>query len=244
MLGPLPDGQAPTVLTQAFSSASFWLQESPQISAHLVSQSPDNASVQKVYNILKAYVGTFKQWTDNAPPGDPTQLRIDIVTGLIEESMTHVRLDGDKLVVDWDADQLGVVGCAVTRTILRGQAAVDRLAAEDHMKQITDSLRLYASTNHGSYPDSLEDLAKYFEKAGVSIGDLLSHPGQPDQKIGYGYVKPTQGDKTPADHVLLYEKYDAFGPGVSVGFFDGHIERVTDESKFKKLLEYAKGEGK
>jgi prepilin-type processing-associated H-X9-DG protein len=119
-----------------------------------------------------------------------------------------------------------------------------QVASENNIKQIIQFMMLYANDNNGAYPDSLDDLLKYMQKAGANVDKIMTNPTRPDQKPGYVYVKPAQGDKTPADHVILYEKYDTFAPGINVGFVDGHIQRITSEAAFKKLLDAAQGSEK
>lgn len=84
----------------------------------------------------------------------------------------------------------------------------------------------------GQWPESLEQLAPY----GIDAQALVN-PRQPDSVDGWVYVRPRVPlNKLPPHAVLVHEAFSSWGDGVNVGFADGHVEFVKDQSKFNQLL--------
>ena len=99
-----------------------------------------------------------------------------------------------------------------------------------NMKQILLSCIMYAQENKDQWPDSLQDLTQR-----RLARDTLINPGQPERENGYIYIKPS----TPIlpQQVVLYEAYDSWGDGINVGYADGHVQFIKEESNFKKDLQ-------
>ena len=72
---------------------------------------------------------------------------------------------------------------------------------------------------------------------------ILTHPVQPERKIGYLYLKPALPIRNMSQMVVLYEAHDVWPTeGIGVGFADGHVEWLRDQTRFKKLLGKTGGE--
>lgn len=112
----------------------------------------------------------------------------------------------------------------------RAAKLAQRVQSAKNMKKILLNCIMYAQEHEDQWPDSLQDLNVY----GLAADDLMN-PRYPGQEIGYVYVKP--GTPLSPSQVVLYEKYDSWADGINVGFVDGHVEFVTEESVFKNRLE-------
>ncbi len=112
----------------------------------------------------------------------------------------------------------------------RAAKLAQRVQSAKNMKKILLNCIMYAQEHEDQWPDSLQDLNVY----GLAADDLMN-PRYPGQEIGYVYVKP--GSPLSPSQVVLYEKYDSWADGINVGFVDGHVEFVTEESVFKSRLE-------
>ena len=105
-----------------------------------------------------------------------------------------------------------------------------RSQTASNMRQILLTCIMYAQEHKGQWPNSLQDLTEY----GL-VKDTLINPRQPEREIGYVYLKPS----TPLSplQVVLYEKYDSWGDGINVGYADGHVQFIKEESNFKNDLQ-------
>ncbi len=95
-----------------------------------------------------------------------------------------------------------------------------RVQSAENMNNILKTCLNYVEINHGKWPNSIDDFAKY---------EL-----DPECIKGYVYLKP-KGHLSPSD-IILYEAYETWGSGLNAGFADGHIEFIKKESDFKKRL--------
>ncbi len=106
-----------------------------------------------------------------------------------------------------------------------------RLQSAANMDRILKIGLAYIEENGGEWPNSLDDLVNY----GLDKETLVG-PRQLERENAYVYLKP-KGRLSPSD-IILYEAYDGWGDGINVGFADGHIEFIKEESDFgKRLLE-------
>ena len=121
------------------------------------------------------------------------------------------------------ASQAAHSGAQLTRF---GQTATN-------IKRMLLACYMYGDKN-GQWPDTLESLA------GQGIEpELLVNPAQPELANGYIYVKPVLPDdlqRDPDKKIVLYEAYETWGGGIYVGFADGHVEFIQDETDFLKRL--------
>ena len=111
----------------------------------------------------------------------------------------------------------------------RAAQLASRVQSAANMDQISKICLAYVEENEGEWPNSLYDLVNY----GLDK-ETLVNPRQSERKNGYVYLKP-EGRLSPSD-IILYEAYDSWGSGINVGFADGHIEFIKEESDFRKRL--------
>jgi outer membrane lipoprotein-sorting protein len=111
----------------------------------------------------------------------------------------------------------------------RATQLASRAQSAGNMHQILKICLDYVEENGSEWPNSLYDLVNY----GLDK-DTLLNPRQPERENGYVYLKP-EGRLSPSD-IILYEAYDGWGDGINVGFTDGHIEFIKEESDFSKRL--------
>ncbi len=106
---------------------------------------------------------------------------------------------------------------------------VKRVMSATNMDRILKACRKYVNDHSGQWPDSLQDLAEYgLEK------DTLTNPRQSSSEVGYVYLKPSA---SPSESmVVLYEVYDTWNGGISVGFANYHVLFIKKESEFKRRL--------
>jgi len=105
-----------------------------------------------------------------------------------------------------------------------------RSQTASNMMTILLACLVYAQDHEGQWPDDLQDLTNY----GLAK-DTLINPKQPEREIGYIYLKPS----TPISpqQVVLYEAHDSWGDGINVGYADGHVQFIKEESNFKNDLQ-------
>ena len=106
---------------------------------------------------------------------------------------------------------------------------LSRMHSAARMQRIIKGCLRYADENGGEWPDSLGDLADY----GVDSGTLVN-PRWPERENGYVYLKPPRGSSQSS--IVLYEAYDLVEAGVYVGYGDGYIVFIRDESELNKRL--------
>jgi prepilin-type processing-associated H-X9-DG protein len=112
-----------------------------------------------------------------------------------------------------------------------------RTQSMSNMRQILLGCVMYASDNKDQWPKDLSAAEKYLGGP-AKLQQIMVNPSRPDAKPAYVYVQPA-GDgpvANPASTLVLYESHTDFGPGVSVGFADGHVEFVRNRERFDQLL--------
>ena len=105
-----------------------------------------------------------------------------------------------------------------------------RMNSAKKMKKILLNCIMYAQEHENQWPDNLQDLTQ----RGLA-SDTFINPGQPERENGYIYIKPS----TPISpqQVVLYEAHDSWGDGINIGYADGHVQFIKEESNFKKDLQ-------
>ena len=145
----------------------------------------------------------------------------------------------------WTIPGLIAMGIIVSLMLLshwRGQAS--QSYSSNNIGQFARAMHIYAAQNEGQWPDSLQAIvekgmqARYDPSMGV-----LFNPQRPNMKPAYVYLKPAmpvnQVDN-PARMIFMHEAYDQWGPGINVGFLDGHVTFISDQAEFSKLLAESK----
>jgi len=94
----------------------------------------------------------------------------------------------------------------------------DLMQSASHMNDILKACAIYANQHDDQWPESLDEL----ELEGIDVGQ-------------YVYHKPT----VPGDgrQVVLYDAYDQWQGGISVGFANCRVQLINNESDFKQMLE-------
>jgi hypothetical protein len=167
---------------------------------------------------------------------------------LVEDQAAKQLLEGlySKLKIQTDQNRLTfILDTAHLENLLleqllpamaQAKGNAQRIQKINNAKQILLACRMFENDNK-KWPDNLKILAakgSYLDNV-----DVLKTPDHPDQEIGYEYLIPGPNSaKFPAgDHVVLFEKYSAWPkPGLCVGFMDGSVQWMKDQSRFDSLL--------
>jgi len=129
-----------------------------------------------------------------------------------------------------------VVGEQLVVGFVRIRTQTARLVSASRIRQLLQGCMLYANDHKGAFPASLEDAAK----AAEIPGEMLMNPEHPHRSPGYAYIRPADGTEARADRVVIYGAFKTWSEGTNVGFGDGHVEWVSDEAAFDKMLNEAK----
>lgn len=147
---------------------------------------------------------------------------------------------GDHLTIKMNSDQVNtLVDKVMIPVVARARVQAQAAMSMSNMRQILMACIMYSNDHKGVWPDQI-DLAT-LKEYGIDER-TFTNPRQVQRKDGYVYVKPAKDPKNAAEAMVIYEAFDQFGMGVSVGFADGHVEPITDKAQFDKLLKAAKGE--
>lgn len=177
-----------------------------------------------------AFVDALKLITDQAAknadarqlPGGEAFLRL--LTPKAQNDQVVLTLAGK----DFDAVQ-GIVLPALGRA----RQSAREIKSATQVRALMQGCIIFASENKGQYPDNLQALIK----PGYITEELLVNPSFPRRKPAYAYIKPDSKNEFVSTVVMVHETYDAWpSNGIWVGFCDGHVERVADETDFKKML--------
>lgn len=237
MAPPLPEGQSITALTRGVVWAAAGVRFPPDASAHAAVQSESHDAAEALQGLLKSISRATRE---RRPTGveDPYSAKLLGPAAVAAMMMAdRSRVEDDRVVVDLNGKDLITVVAGLGMVAHRAREQSARLVSMNHERQLLLGCIMYANDRHGRFPDSLEQAAK---EANANTTELLVNPLRPGQQPGYTYVKPPEGLKVPADRLVLYETFDHFGDGVSVGFADGHVEWVSNETNFEKMLKAAK----
>jgi prepilin-type processing-associated H-X9-DG protein len=236
MAPPLPQGQSITALTRGLVWAAAGVRFPPDASAHAVVQSESHEAAEAMQNLLKTIVRAAHEQRPTAA-ADPYAAKL--LGPLVAAAMMvadRSRAERDRVVVELNGKDMTTVASGMGVLVHRMREQSARAVTSSNERQLLLGCVMYADQHHGEFPDSLEQAAK---EANVAA-EVLVNPLRPDQKPAYTYVKPAEGTKSPPDRLVLYETFDQFGSGVSVGFADGHVEWVGNEAAFQKLVKAAR----
>ncbi len=115
---------------------------------------------------------------------------------------------------------------------------VSRILSARNLDRLGMACILYAYSNNGKWPDSLEQLVGEFK---ITEKHLIN-PNENDHKVGYVYIKPS-GQQDSAK-LLMYERYVQWKDGIYVLMGNGRVKFIADENEFKKLLQEATSSGR
>ena len=136
------------------------------------------------------------------------------------------------------------IAAAATPAIQLARKQAMRVQSMSNMRSLMQSGMIYAAQNHGEIPTTLDSLAKFTGRDGKTNPALLTNPQHPElAATGYIFVPALETNmnqlKRAGQRLAIYEAGD-FGEGVNVAFWDGHVEFVTDHTRFDALLAAAK----
>lgn len=230
MLPHLPGGQSSTILTRGLIWAAAGIQLPPNLSAHAVAQSQDNAAAQKLKEFLAQLPGAAQN--QNAPATGPS----DAIFRAAIDAVQKAQVKGDQLVLDLDQKQATDVATDLDVLIRKTRDRASLEVSMNNMKQIILGCYVYGEKHNDKWPQSLDELAKLPDLANTP--QLFMNPRNPQQRPGYVYLPPKDLSqiKDRAKHIVLYESHTNWDGGIAVGYADGHVEFVQNEAEFKKQL--------
>ena len=178
--------------------------------------------------------------------GQEIMVWADLETGLpvlIEETKTYPQSSIDFLTItndiifDAELDEAlfsitppeGYVTQSMEGPRERAAQLASRTQSAANINQILKNCLDYVEENSGQWPNTLYELVNF----GLDK-EVLVNPRQPELENGYVYLKPER-HLSPSD-IILYEAYDVWSIGINVGFVDGHIEFIKEESDFRERL--------
>jgi hypothetical protein len=164
---------------------------------------------------------------------DPTAKRI--IEGLY--SKLKIQTDQNRLTFILDTSHLeNLLLEQLLPVMAQAKGNAQRIRTINNAKQILLGCRMY-ETDNKKWPDNLKILTakgSYLDNANV-----LKSPDHPDQEIGYEYLIPGKNSaKYPTgEHVVLFEKYSTWPKlGLCVGFMDGSVQWIKEQSRFDSML--------
>jgi len=114
---------------------------------------------------------------------------------------------------------------------VKPQRQVMQVLSARVMRNLTMACLKYSQEHDGVWPENLHQAIEYGGQE-----DNLSNLADPERELGCVYVRPSQ---TNPRLVLLYQAYDVWPEGgIIVSFVDSYTTVITDETAFKKHLEY------
>lgn len=138
-----------------------------------------------------------------------------------------------------------VLGILVVLAVFPRESESARQAySRNNIAQFGRAMHLYAAGSGGQWPDTLRQLVEKGMRVPYDPSmDLLTNPDRPNTKPGYVYLKPAMplGQvANPGRKIFLYEAHDQWGPGINVGFLDGHVAFLADQAEFERSLAESK----
>jgi hypothetical protein len=202
---PLKAGQMPiTTLTRGIDWIALSVSLPPKPSVSMVAQSPDANAAQALGDLANNALVDLREYRAKVVPVLPAPAEL--------ADMLRPTVAGDQ--VRWEPDLQKLVMPVIDRDL--GQAV--RAHAASNMRQILQGFAMYANNHDGQAPSDLNVLIKDQNMSPEALVDPLN----PEQKVGFIYVRPL-GDwqKHPQDLLVLYESSPN---GNNVGYADGRVE--------------------
>jgi prepilin-type processing-associated H-X9-DG protein len=214
---PSPTGAiAMTTFTHGIKWVGTSMKLPPQASLSMVAKSPDAASAQAAGDAVTKLLGMLRE---QKFPMQGLRPSSDDLAKILNPNVT-----GDEL--RWSPDIVTVVKPMLVRSAT--QAA--RRHSAENVKQILLGVVMYANNHKGEFPP---DLATTVKDQDMSPGVLID-PLDPEQKLGFIYVRPSTSWRDGMNDVpILYEQ---FAGGNNVGFADGHVEWYATRQQVEDLF--------
>jgi prepilin-type processing-associated H-X9-DG protein len=231
MAPSLPGGAPATALSQGVLWGGAGVQLPPEVSVHLVVQSQDAASAKGLLALIQS-LSTIVQKQTGDDFGKTSLLRAAAALG------NRAQVHGDQLLIDLDKSQATALAVQLSDSLHGAREQANRVKSASNIKQLLLGTIMWANnkTKQGApFPDNLDQVLKDQDVS----PQVLINPRHPELPVGYVYIKAPEGEKAPGDRLVIYEKFTQFGPGINVGFADGHVEWIADERLFNKLRDEA-----
>lgn len=215
----IPSRAGPIAMT-TFTRGIKWVGVSmklpTQASMSMVAKCADGSSAQAAGDAVTKLLGLLR---DQKFPMQGLRPSSDDLVQILKPTV-----DGDEL--RWSPDIVTVVKPMLVRSAT--QAA--RRNSAGSIKQIMLGIIMYANNHKGEYPPDLATTVKDQEMS----SDVLIDPLDPEQKLGFIYIRPsTKSGSTSADVPVLYEQFIG---GNNVGFADGHVEWFATRQQVEDLF--------
>jgi len=236
-LGTLPPelGSLPgTTITHGLWWVGLGLSVQPEVSLRLVIQSADAAGAEGMSTLVdRAMEATAAQIKKTDPQGAE-------IFGSLTASL-RPNVSGDQLVLQLDQAQIvSLIRSSVGPAIQRARSQARRVISATNIRAIVASCLMWAKDHEGMFPPDLQALVnKKMLTPEIPVNPLRPELGQ----AGYVYLPPGMPiSKLEDGQIVAYEAHEQFGDGVNVGFADGHVKLIVDETRFKALLERAEAD--
>lgn len=225
-------GGPSTVLTRGLTWAAIGVNAPPKMSVRLVVQSKDEESAKAfgdlVPKIVKALV---------CEPLGFSTTRQDQLPKIKELTlMLTPKIEGNRLKLTLNHEQTNtLINDLLAPPLRKARIKARRTTAMLNAREICKAVYIYEANHNGQWPANFQVLV---EKK-LLPAKMLVNPRLPNRKVGYVYIKPPvpfRKLKKLQETILIYEVHDKWGEGICVGFADGHVQFISHEARFKKLL--------
>lgn len=232
MLPPLPNGQPASVLTHGILWASIGFQLPPKSSARVTLQS-ESPEAAKLLNALLTSLPSPPSGAGSIMLESLSNFAIKQAVAIVPELARAGRVKGNQLVIDLDEKAMEQVGAS----LVAGYERVLIARSAGNVKQMLMYCYIYSQNRKDKqFPESLQQMV---DEGGV-LASALTNPRSPNEKPAYVYFRPPEGANVPREQLVIYERFEQFGPGTNVGFGDGHVEWIANQQDFEKMLQTAK----
>ena len=236
MMPTLPEeiGGAPSItVTQGLLWTAVGVDGPPKMAVRAVVQSKDSTAAEALSQTITSIYKTIEE----------NKKVLEIVPDIAKlTAMITPAVSGNQLTLKLDDKQANSIIFDLLIPPLREAARrAKQTASAVNLQQIGKAMFIYAAENKNAFPESLQVL---LDKKLIK-SQMLINPARPKQKPAYVYIKPSQPmGKISHGRLLMYEAHDTWGPVINVLFTDGHVQFITDEARFKKLLAEAQAGSK
>lgn len=221
-------GGPSTAITRGVTWGAIGITGPPRMSLHAIAQATDAPSARGLSDVLLSVL----RWVEQNKPQPLT------ATPNLAELLAMFRptVAGDRSTLTLSDAQIRRVLIELAAPALRrARAGARRQISARNMHNIALACQKYRH-EEGQWPNELPALVK---QGYVATAQVLVNPNRPNDKNGYGYVRPAR-DNTDYKRLVIYEKHDRWGEGINVGFLDGSVQWMADQARFRKLLKDAR----
>jgi hypothetical protein len=216
-----------TIVTGGLRRATLTLEMPPTAAMSLKIQSLDAASAQSFATLLRNLIQMARQEAVKGGLGP----QFNMLTAKLDPQVA-----GDQISFNLKSDNSSQAAGLFADSILKARQRAQTMQIASNMKQLLLGCIMYSTDHKGELPATLEAALKTTEGPET----LLSNPRDPKRNPAFVYHKPDAPlNKIPSVSrwVLIYEAYDQWPKNLCVGFADGHVEVVSNENDFKKMLD-------